>query len=202
MRRSLLIVFFFLQSTLGYALEQKENTFGHDVIQKKKKPDKMNFYATGTFASISSATGESLSGPGFSAWASYALTDKTALGIGAGTLLGGLGAAAATILTASFTYSLTGNMVSNHYDYLIGDYTLASFSESKRQGFRVQGLLSQYYFNGTQNTLPFGGMGFAVYYERYLGFLGQTALAGFRYDMLFNNDESITPMTVFFGVSF
>lgn len=202
MLRLILITTFLFHSLLAFSLETKTNSFGHDVIQTKKRPEKMTFFATGTFASISNPNGESLSGPGFSAWASYALDDKKALGIGAGTLLGGLGAAAATILTASFTYSLTGNMVSNNYEYLIGDNTLANFSDSKRYGFRVQGMISQYYFNGSVNTLPFGGMGFAAYYESYIGFIGNTGVAGFRYDMLFNNEEALTPMTLFFGLSF
>lgn len=201
--RSIKGLFFILFFPLmAFAIEREKNSFDHEVIQVKKTRDPLTFMVSGTFASISNPDGGSLSGPGFLVAANYHTNPKQAVGINAGVLMGSIGASAATILSATYTYALTGNMLSTTYDYQLGDHNMASFSDVKREGFRVQGLLTQYYFNGSQNTLPFGGMGFGAYYEKYLSFIGSTAVAGFRYEMLFNNQDSLTPMTLFFGISF
>jgi hypothetical protein len=172
-----------------------------DNISERHQDEVLKFMLLGSYISVDNPElGTNISGFGGSFQAMYLLSDKFAIGGGAGTIMSEAGAGAASILNWAFTYSLTGRLKSTKSTYSLNGKQILSGSNSIAEGLRAQFFLSQYYFNATKNTIPYAGIGGQIYYDKYLKSIGTNALIGIRIDQLFNNEVGIMPMSLVFGI--
>lgn len=172
-----------------------------DNISEKHENESLKFMLTGAFLTVDNPeTEENITSFGGNFQILYALSNKFALGGGAGTIMSEAGAGAATILNWAFTYSITGQIKSTKSSYSLNGRQILSGSNSTAEGLRVQLLLSQYYFNATRNTVPYAGLGGQIYYDKYIKSLGVNGIFGLRLDQLFNNETSLTPVSLVVGI--
>ncbi|MCT4640891.1 MAG: hypothetical protein N4A33_01250 [Bacteriovoracaceae bacterium] len=189
-------------STFTQSLTYQDLSLSDNITESHTK-DRFKLMFVGSYFQMSNdEVGTDLSGFGASFQAIYALNKKLGVGGGAGTAMSGSGAGALTVLNWAFTWALTGNLNSSRSTYSLNGREVLKASNSIAQGLRVQALLSQYYFNASANTIPYAGLGVMLYYDYFFESLGLNAVAGIRMDQLFNNEVSITPMTVNFGILF
>lgn len=172
-----------------------------DNIIEEHEDESFKFIFNGSYFSVSNAElGTNLGGAGIAFQALYMLSNKFAIGGGAGTTMSQGGAGAATILNWAFTYSLTGALKSTKSEYSLNGKEILSGLNSISEGLRVQMVLSQYYFNATNNTIPYAGFGGAIYYDKYIDYIGSNAVLGLRVEQLYNNELTLTPITLMFGI--
>lgn len=200
MHKLLILIIFWSVNTFSGPFEQSYLNL-KDNISEKHENESLKFMLSGAFLSVDNPeTEENITSFGGGFQIIYALGNKFALGGGAGTIMSEAGAGAATILNWAFTYSLTGQIKSTKSTYSLNGRQIVSGSNSTAEGLRVQLLLSQYYFNATRNTVPYAGLGGQIYYDKYIKSFGVNGILGLRVDQLFNNETSLTPVSLVFGV--
>ena len=206
LHKLLILVQLFSFSFVGLAqndLSAEISQLSSSTIDENHSDEKLNLLFQGTFFSVSnSELGTDLNGVGASFQAIYNLTSDFGIGGGAGTVMGEGGGGAATVLNWAFTYALTGSLNSLVSDYRLDGRKVVSAKNNLSEGLRAQFLFSQYYFNGTESTVPYAGIGGHLYYQKYFEFIGSTTVFGVRIDQLFNNEISLMPITIGIGAIF
>jgi len=147
--------------------------------------------------------GVNLMGYGAGAYAIHALSDSWALSGGlrqSFTLTGGLGALF-TEFNFRLVYAITGSLLVQRTSLFHSGERVYQATDYTRGGIRAQLSANQYLFNGSQNVVPFSGIGFAVSYE--LPSRNQYSFTfGAKYDLLSNGKLLLTPIQIFGGVLF
>lgn len=199
-----ILAVFLSQVALGQSLQESLRTeTNQSTIDEEHSDERLNLLFMGSFLSVSNADlGTDLTGIGASFQAIYNITSDFGLGGGAGTVMSSDGGGAATVLNWAFTYAVTGSLSSSQSRYRVNGKRILEGKNSSAEGLRVQMLFSQYYFNGTESTVPFAGVGGQLFYQKYLDFVGLNTVLAIRIDQLFNNEVSLMPMTIGIGAIF
>lgn len=186
----------------GHSLGQEKEVLRNSeyLISEKHDENKVKTLFSGNYLTVSNPeTSLDLAVFGASIQILYSVTTKFGIGGGAGTYMSTAGAGAATVLNWAFTYALTGKISSLSSSYELDGREIMVSRDGRAEGLRAQVMFSQYYFNGSQNTIPFGGLGGVVYYDKYVKQIGYNLMAGVRMDYLFNNDNNLAPISLMVG---
>jgi hypothetical protein len=171
-------------------------------LDVEDKIHKTRFYVAGDYMTIAPVAGSAaLSGPGGTFQFVYAFNEKWGSGLELRQSFDTAGNTLLTTFSGRLTRALTGKLNKTERKIKLADLGVGQIQESNMGGWRFQGIITQYYFNGSLNTVPYAGMGISVFYE----FPSVTELnyfTGFRYDRIGNAGKFVTPMSIFFGVSF
>jgi hypothetical protein len=97
-------------------------------------------------------------------------------------------------------YALTGQLSTFREKLSHGGDTIADIQSYQLEGWRVFGVVTQYYFNGTTSTVPFGGFGAGV--SRDLPY-GKYTLSPFaQVEMASNGETDLLPISLGISLKF
>ena len=169
-------------------------------IEEVSKPNKMRMYAIGDYMMIPSpGEGEDLTGFGISFMGQVAFSEKIALNFSARQTFSLGGSAIVTGMDGRLTYAITGKLLTEDSKIEVGDKDVVISKDTDVSGFRVQVLASQFFFNASSNTVPYNGFGVTGYYE--MSFQNSLSIiGGARYDLIYNNEFTTTPISGFAGI--
>jgi hypothetical protein len=171
------------------------------VLTKDKKPKRFYTMLYGNFFSASSAGG-AIAGPGAGLEFGYITNSTQSVSAGFSTILSAIGGTSAVImLDVRYNWALTGRMLREDNNTVLEGQNVLIQNDNAASGFRLGLAGSEYIFNGTTNAAPFSGIGIIPYYEM-VRIDGKSYVMGVRYDQLVSGTVTITPLTLFFGLSF
>jgi hypothetical protein len=171
------------------------------VLTKDQKPKRFYSMLYGDFFSASSATG-SIAGPGAGLEFGYILNSTQSVSAGFSTILSAIGGTSTVImLNVRYNWALTGRMLREDNNTTLEGQNVLIQNDNAASGFRLGLAGSEYIFNGTTNAAPFSGIGLIPYYEMVRN-EGKSYVMGVRYDQLVSGTVTISPLTLFFGMSF
>jgi len=171
------------------------------VLNKDERPKRFFTMIYGDYFSASSPTG-SIAGPGVGLEFGYITNSTQSLSGGFGTTLSAIGGTSSVVMfNVRYTWALTGRMLREDSNTTLDGQNVLIQNDHAASGFRLGLAGSQYIFNGTTNAAPFSGIGLIPYYEM-VRKEGKSYVMGIRYDQLVSGTVSISPLTIFFGISY
>jgi hypothetical protein len=195
--KNILILFLFFPF---FSFAQSKLT-DNPIVEKETKIKRIKVYGISELMSASNSTTQSTySGYSLGVLGNYALTSNFAVGVGLQQSFQGFGqGASATIVDFRLTWSLTGKLLLEESKVKLEGYQAVSTSDVEQNGWRIQGIVSQYNFNGTNNSIPYSGVGVAGFYEFNTNKI-KNVITGMKFESIVNGDTKITPISIFFGV--
>lgn len=176
------------------------NSEGEENLFSEEKTHKIKFLISLNYLSVSSPTGGALSGPGGSFQFVYALSEKWGGGMEIRQSFDTAGNTLLSSFSGRMTYALTGSLHKKEKKLNLRDLGVGKIEEVDRGGFRVQFLISQYYFNGSINTVPYAGMGLSAFYD-FPTIKNHGFHIGLTIEQLGNSGVSISPISLYGGYS-
>jgi hypothetical protein len=171
------------------------------ILTKDQKPKRFYTMLYGDFFSASSPTG-SIGGPGAGLEFGYILNSTQSVSAGFSTILSAIGGTSTVImLNVRYNWAITGRMLREDNNTVLNGQNVLAQNDNAASGFRLGLAGSEYIFNGTTNAAPFSGIGLIPYYEM-VRKDGKSYVMGIRYDQLVSGAVTISPLTLFFGMSF
>ncbi len=174
--------------------EDEANLFSDEKMHKLK------FLFSGSYLSVSSPTGGSIAGPGGSVQFIYALSQKWGTGLELRQSFDTAGNTLLSSFSGRMTYAVTGSLRKHEKKLDLRDLGVGKIEQVDQGGFRIQGIISQYYFNGSLNTVPYAGMGISGFYD-FATIKNHGFHVGISYERIANQGKFINPISLFGGFS-
>lgn len=151
------------------------------------------------YNSLSNTNGNSSSGPGVGLLFNYALSDRFGVGMGFRQISIDQSGSASSI-NIRFTYAYRGFLSNSREKLQFNNEMVVESKSIESSCICLQILATQYYFNGSSNTVPFTGYGFGGYYKMPTKNKWSYIFGGL-YESA-TNSETITSMSFNFGIEF